>query len=104
MRSCTRRYFFALAAKSKTEMSTHPPRAPTPIEPPPPRLRHSLLHFRAREATEAAQRAFTARALRMRLVPLPGITTEETLHQKMRKAKIKDMKKRRRLGLEEEEE
>ena len=31
-------------------------------------LRHSLLHFRAREATElsAAPRAFTARALRMK--------------------------------------
>ena len=28
--------------------------------------KHSLLHFRAREATEAAQRAFTARALRMK--------------------------------------
>ena len=43
------------------------------------RLRHSLLHFRAREATEAAQRAFTARAFRMKsevrgpsLMPLPA--------------------------------
>ena len=50
---------------------------------PAPRLRRSHPHFRAREATElsAAQRAFTARALRMKseaevrdpsLVPLPA--------------------------------